>query len=180
MTMLKIAVSPADHHLGTEGAPVVLVEYGDYQCPHCAHAVPVVRYVRERFGDQLRFVFRHFPLTGIHPYAEQAAEAAEFAGAHGMFWQMHDLLFENQAQLGDLLFPALANALDLSTTSMQEALANGRYRERIAADFDGGIRSGVNGTPTFFINGQRHDGANDEAGLAMAIEQILARGRSAP
>lgn len=154
MAKLKVPVGPADHVAGTEQAPVTLVEYGDYECPHCAHAHPIVQAVQEHFGKQLRFVFRNFPLTQIHPHAEMAAEAAEFAGAKGRFWEMHDGIFENQRRLGSELLAELAEAMGLSSDEMAAALENHEYLPRVKDDFMGGVRSGVNGTPTFFINGE--------------------------
>ena len=137
------------------------MEYGDYQCPACGQAYPVVQKVQERLGDQLLFVFRNFPLREIHPNAEHAAEAAEFASAYGSFWQMHDALFENQENLQDELLVGLAAEIGLPAHKLRRSLESESYRSRIEFDFLGGIRSGVNGTPTFFINGLRHDGPFD-------------------
>jgi protein-disulfide isomerase len=173
MANLKVPVNAGDHVLGDANAPVTLVEYGDYQCPHCAAAHPVVAQVRQHFGKQLLFVYRHFPLSEVHPMAMSAAEAAEYAGAHGRFWQMHDGLFENQDRLGLPLYLALAEALGLSGAGLRDALASGEYLRKIQADFMGGVRSGVNGTPAFFINGQRHDGPYDFPHLVHAIETRL-------
>ena len=173
MATLKVPVNASDHVLGDADAPVTLVEYGDYQCPHCAAAHPVVAQVRQHFGKQLLFVYRHFPLTEIHPMAMSAAETAEFAGARGRFWQMHDGLFENQDRLGLPLYVALAEALGLPAAGLQAALASGEEVRKIQADFMGGVRSGVNGTPAFFINGQRHDGPYDFPYLVRAIETRL-------
>ncbi|HEV7675400.1 MAG TPA: thioredoxin domain-containing protein [Candidatus Angelobacter sp.] len=173
MTMLKVPVGPRDHVLGDEHAPVTLVEYGDYECPHCGRAHPIVKEVLRRFGSEVRFVFRHFPLTQIHPFAESAAETAEFAGAHQLFWKMHDGLFENQFRLGLPLFFELTKLLGLSTSELQTALETGAYTPRVRSDFMGGIRSGVNGTPTFFINGHRHDGTYELADLVLSIDNAL-------
>lgn len=173
MATLKVPVNASDHVLGDADAPVTLVEYGDYQCPHCAAAHPVVAQVRQHFGKQLLFVYRHFPLSEIHPMAMSAAETAEFAGARGRFWQMHDGLFENQDRLGLPLYVALAEALGLPVAGLQAALASGEEVRKIQADFMGGVRSGVNGTPAFFINGQRHDGPYDFPYLVRAIETRL-------
>jgi protein-disulfide isomerase len=170
MATLKIAVSPQDHAQGAENAPVTLVEYGDYQCPHCGHAYPIVKRIQKHFGARLRFVFRNFPLGEMHPEAVAAAETAEFAGANGKFWEMHDLLFENQERLGGELYAELAGQLGLSVEALEKALEDGTYEERVRADFQGGVRSGVNGTPTFFINGHRHDAAFEYEDLAAAID----------
>jgi protein-disulfide isomerase len=173
MTMLKVPVGPQDHVLGNEHAPVTLVEYGDYECPHCGRAHPIVKEVLRRFGSEVRFVFRHFPLTQIHPFAESAAETAEFAGAHQRFWKMHDGLFENQFRLGLPLFFELTKLLGLSTSELQTALETGAYTPGVRSDFMGGIRSGVNGTPTFFINGHRHNGTYELADLILSIDNAL-------
>jgi protein-disulfide isomerase len=173
MSKLSIAVNADDHIQGNSTAECSLVEYGDYECPHCGSAYPIVKRVQKHFGKRLSFVFRNFPLTQIHPWAEPAAEVAEFAGAHGKFWEMHDLIFENQESLGETLFLNLAEKLDLSTSQLQAAIASQTYRARVRADFSGGARSGVNGTPTFFINGQRHNGPFDFDSLSEAIELAL-------
>lgn len=173
MTMLKVPVGPQDHVLGDEHSPVTLLEYGDYECPHCGRAHPIVKEVLRRFGTQVRFVFRHFPLTQIHLNAESGAETAEFAGAHKRFWEMHDGLFENQDHLGLPLFLALAKTLRLSTSVLQTALETGLYTPNVRSDFMGGVRSGVNGTPTFFVNGHRHDGSYELADLTLSIDKEL-------
>lgn len=173
MAMLRVPVSARDHLIGSENAEVTLVEYGDYECPHCAAAHPVVHRIVQQFGDGLLFAFRHFPLTEIHPHAGPAAEAAEFAGAHDRFWDMHDAIFGNQPRLSVPLLFTLAGALRLPQKELQDALAAHRYAQRVQADFLGGVRSGVNGTPTFFINGQRHDGAYTFSALAAAIARNM-------
>lgn len=173
MAMLRDPVTPADHIRGPATAPATLVEYGDYECPQCGLAHPIVQRVQRHFGPNLRFVFRHFPLGQIHPYAETAAECAEFAGAHGRFWEMHDRLYENQDQLGVTLLFALAEALGLSQEGLRNALASGEYAPKVRSHFLGGVRSGVNGTPTFFIGDRRHDGPFDFDSLVAAIEAHL-------
>jgi protein-disulfide isomerase len=173
MSKLSIAVSDKDHRQGGPDAPCTLVEYGDYQCPSCGQAYPIVKRVQKHFGKRLLFVFRNFPLSEMHPYAEPAAESAEFAGAHHKFWEMHDLLYENQDRLDDALLFQLAEQLQLDPEKLRQALASKEFEPRVRADFRGGVRSGVNGTPTFFINGQRHDGAYDYASLVEAIEGVL-------
>jgi protein-disulfide isomerase len=174
MSTLKIAISDEDHIQGKVDAPCTLVEYGDYECPHCRAAEPVVKRVERHFGDRLRFVFRNFPLTQIHVYAEPAAETAEFAGSQGRFWDMHDALYKNQERLGDELFEELAAGLDLDPVELRQALQDGTFAGRVRADFSGGVRSGVNGTPTFFVNGQRHNGPADFEHLVEAIDAALA------
>lgn len=179
MSKLSIAVSAEDHMQGDPAAECSLVEYGDYECPHCGSAYPIVKRLQKHFAKRLSFVFRNFPLSQIHSWAEPAAEVAEFAGAHGKFWEMHDLLFENQESLGNALFLELADRLDLSASQLQTGVAEQTYRARVRADFSGGARSGVNGTPTFFINGQRHNGSFDFDALSKAIEQALSVGKPA-
>jgi protein-disulfide isomerase len=173
MTRLKPPVSLDDHVAGPAGAAVTLVEYGDYQCSHCTAAHPIVQQLQERFGDRLRFVFRNFPHKQAHPHAQAAAETAEFAAAHGKFWEMHDLLFENQQRLGGMLFLELARSLDLAPAALSQALEDGQFTPRVHADFSGGLRSGVNRTPAFFVNGQRQLGSFDFAGLSLAVEHAL-------
>lgn len=173
MTQLKIAVSEKDHIRGNSNAPVTLVEYGDYQCPSCGMAYPVVESLRQHFGDQLRFVFRHFPLSTVHPLAEPAAETAEFTALHNKFWPMHDGLFLNQRELGMPLLFALAGALELPQSELRDALTSGTCAGKVQDDFVGGVRSGVNGTPTFFLNGLRHDAPWDFDNLARAIKGAL-------
>ena len=172
--MLKIPVTADDHAQGDANAPVTLVEYGDYQCPHCGHAYPIVQRVQKHFGDRLRFVFRNFPLNDAHPMAEPAAETAEFAGSVGQFWPMHDAIFENQRNLSPETLLALASSLGLAEADLQTALEAETFRPRVRHDFTGGVRSGVNGTPTFFINGHRHDGPFEFEDLVEAIEVRLA------
>jgi len=149
---------------------VTLVEYGDFECPYCAAAHVIVKKAREIMGDQLRFVFRHFPLTQIHPHAEPAAEASEAADAQGQFWQMHDLLFENQPRLDPPHLVIFAEELGLDLKRFVRELEDGIYRERVRSDFLSGVRSGVNGTPAFFINDVRYDGSWDIGPLIEALE----------
>jgi protein-disulfide isomerase len=172
-TELKVPVEPSDHIQGSSDAPVILVEYGDFECPHCGHAHQIVPRVQHHFKDQLAFVYRHFPLTNIHPHAELAAEAAEAAGAQDKFWDMHDWLFENQEDLEAEAIVDAAEELDLDTERFVSDLENHTYQEKVRADFMGGVRSGVNGTPTFFINGVRHDGDFEYETLVRAINSVL-------
>ena len=179
MATLKTPVTLEDHIQGPEDAAATLVEYGDYECPHCGHADPIVKRVQKHFGKGLRFVFRNFPLSEIHPHAESAAETAEFADAHGKFWEMHDGLFENQERLGGPLYLKLAQELSLSPVELRQALEEGKYKDRVRVDFSSGVPSGVNGTPTFFINGKRHDGPFDYESLVLAIDEAIDRQRNA-
>jgi protein-disulfide isomerase len=174
MARLKTPLGPNDHLQGNPNAPVALVEYGDYECPACGLAYPVVKAVQKHFGRDLRFVFRNFPLMQIHPHAESAAETAEWAALYKQFWEMHDLLYENQTGLGLPLYLALARALELPEDDLEKALEKHLFYLKVREDFMGGVRSGVNGTPTFFINGRRHDGSYGFADLVTAIDQELA------
>ena len=162
-------VSERDHVLGPPDAPVTLVEYGDYECPHCGAAYPNVEMARRRVGPRLRFGYRHFPLAEIHPHALRAAEAAEAAGAQGQFWPMHALLFENQGALEDEDLVRYAGIVGIDVPRFVAELAEHTWEPRVREDFMTGVRSGVNGTPTFFINGVRHDGAWDAESLVAAL-----------
>jgi len=166
-------VNEHDHIQGPETAPITLVEYGDFECPYCGQAYPIVKRVQRHIGDNMRFVYRHFPLTRIHPHAELAAEAAEAAGAQGKFWEMHDILFENQNNLEppDLLH--YATRLGLDTNRFSRALATHIYAPYVREHFMSGVHSGVNGTPTFFINGERYDESWDAESLINALEHVL-------
>jgi protein-disulfide isomerase len=168
---LKTPVSERDHSIGPADAPVTLLEYGDFECPYCGRAFPIVHEVRRRLADQLRFVFRNFPLSQIHPHAEHAADVAEAAAAQGMFWEMHDWLFRHQATLDDDALHAGAKELGLDADRVSQELADGVYTDRVREDFSSGIRSGVNGTPTFYINGVRHDADYSLDTLLGTIEQ---------
>ena len=150
---------------------MVLVEYGDYQCPYCGAAYPIVKQVQEALGPRLRFVFRNFPITTSHPQAEWAAETAEAAAVQGKFWEMHDFLYENQARLGDHEFFAVhAKNLSLDVRRLEQEVAQHVHAGRVKEDFMSGVRSGVNGTPTFFIGGARYDGYPGLAPLTAALE----------
>lgn len=173
MSTLRIPVGAHDHAQGPADAPVTLVEYADYQCPFCAQAFPIVRQLRERFGDRLRLVFRNFPLTDSHPQALPAALVAEFAGQHGKFWPAHDALYEHQDRLGEALYTELLASLGLGVDALESALQSRALLERVQADLDGGLRSGVNGTPAFFLNGQRYDVRSGFDELAAPIAALI-------
>jgi len=160
-----------DHTQGSAAAPVTLVQYGDYECPYCGEAYPIVKDIQERMGEQLRFVFRNFPISTSHPHAEQAAEAAEAAAAQGRFWEMHDHLYENQRHLSDDDLRSYAQALDLDLDLFDKELAERVHAVRVHEDFMSGVRSGVNGTPTFFINGLRHDGSYEFEILLQTLQR---------
>ncbi len=172
MSTLKDPVTPQDHIQGNNDAAITLVEYGDYECPFCGKAYFVVKQLQKHFGKQLRFVFRNFPLTEMHRQAGMAAEAAEFANDHKRFWEMHDLIYENQDRLSLPSLIELGESLGLPNKELNEALTNKKYEAKIQSDFMGGVRSGVNGTPTFYINGTRHSGAFDLETLVGAIESL--------
>lgn len=173
MTTLRFPVTSEDHIQGAEDAQATLLEYGDYECPDCGYAHPIVKRLQRHFGKKLRVVFRNFPLSEIHPNAETAAETAEFAGAHGQFWEMHDLLLQNQDRLGGPLYVALAQRLSLVPDALLQALEAQEFGEGVRADLKGGVRSGVHGTPTFFVNGLLHDGPYDFEHLAITIQETV-------
>jgi protein-disulfide isomerase len=158
-----------DHIQGTIDAPIALVEYGDYECPYCGEAFPIIKAIQERLGDRLCFAFRNFPLVHSHPHAQHAAEAAEAAGAQGRFWEMHDMLYENQDALGEEHLAQYAAALGLDAPRLIAEILDGAHAARVREDFRSGARGGVNGTPTFFINGERYDGAPEVEALFAAL-----------
>ena len=164
-------VAEHDHAMGPADAPVTLVEYGDFECPYCGQAYPIVKAIQERMGDRLRFVFRNFPISESHPHAEHAAETAEAAGAQGKFWEMHDVLYEHQRALSDRDLIGYAASLGLDETRVARELGQGTFAAKVRGDFRGGVRSGVNGTPTFFINELRLDWDFDIATLKAALER---------
>jgi protein-disulfide isomerase len=155
--------------VGPAAAPLTLVEYGDYECPYCGAAYPIVKEIERTLGDELRSVFRNFPLSEIHPHALEAAEAAESAAAQGRFWEMHDRLFENQKRLRTTDLLTHAQALGLDVERIETELEEHAFEARVWDDFLSGVRSGVNGTPTFFINGIRHNGSYDLETLLGAL-----------
>ena len=170
---LTVPIGKRDHIQGPVTAPVTLLEYGDFECPHCGAAHLIVKDIQRRLGANLCFVFRHFPLATVHPHAQHAAEAAEAAGTQGKFWQMHDVLYENQVALDDVYLLQYAVALDLDVDRFADELGSHVHAPRVREDFMSGVRSGVNGTPSFFINGVRHDGSYDVVSLLAAIKLAL-------
>jgi protein-disulfide isomerase len=160
-----------DHIQGSEAAAVTVVQYGDYECPYCGEAYPIIKEVQARMGERLRFVFRNFPISTSHPHAEQAAEAAESADAQGKFWEMHDLLYERQKHLTDRDLYAYAEELGLDIERFDKEMAEHVHAPRVHEDFMNGVRSGVNGTPTFYINGVRHDDSYETDVLLDALER---------
>jgi protein-disulfide isomerase len=173
MSTLTQPVSAHDHAEGLADARLTLVEYGDYQCPYCGAAYPVVKRLQKTLRKELRFAFRNFPLTQAHPYALIAAEAAEAAALQGKFWEMHDLLYEQQTLLEPDSIPLWAEKIGLSLEKFRNDTKQGVVEKRIQEDRQSGIRSGVNGTPTFFINGTRYDGSPDYGSLLAALELHL-------
>src|SRR5437660_8819550 len=171
---LEIPVTPErDHIEGPVNAALTLVEYGDYQCPFCGAAYPEVKKVQKDLGSKLRFVFRNFPLTNAHEFAQVAAETAEAANAQGKFWEMHDFLYEHQRTLGDSSVAlGYAKKQGLDTQRFEREISQHVYEKRIKDDFMGGVRSGVNGTPTFYVNGVRHDGPAEAEAI---IESLKAK-----
>jgi diadenylate cyclase len=171
-------VGTRDHVRGPEDAPVTLVKYGDYECPYCGQLHPVLEELRERSGERVRFVFRHFPLDSVHPRARRAALAAEAAASQGRFWEMHDLLYENQDELGEEDLTRHAAELGLDLRRFEEDLANDHHAWRIEEDRLGGERAGVGGTPALFVNGVRYAGPMDLDGLLAAVEDAAGTGTS--
>jgi protein-disulfide isomerase len=160
-----------DHIQGSPEGSIALLEYGDYECPACGEAHPIVKAIQRQLGDDLCFAFRNFPLTNAHPHAEHAAEAAEAAGMQGSFWPMHDVLFENQDALEDDDLAEYAATLGLDEVRLIREVLSGAYAGLVREDFKSGVRAGVNGTPTFFINGERYDGARSLEPLLAAMRQ---------
>jgi len=170
---LTVPVDETDHVRGPEHASVTLVEYGDFQCPYCGAAYPVVEALLAQRPETVRFAYRHFPVTNVHPYAELAAETAEAAGARGRFWPMHHWLFEHQAELDPAGLLVGAAQVGLPPDAVELEVMGHVYLDKVQRDFASGVRSGVNGTPTFFINGLRHDGGYSLADLLQAVDAAV-------
>jgi protein-disulfide isomerase len=165
---LRQPVSEADHIQGNPDATVELVEYGDYECPHCGRAYPYIKDLQKQIGPGLKFIFRNFPLSKIHPHAKNAAIAAEAAASQGKYWEMHDILFENQKRLTSTAILEYAQTLGLDTQKFSKDISEPALEEKVDAEFYSGMRSGVNATPTFFINGEKYEVA--PADLQVFIE----------
>jgi len=170
---LTLPVSNVDHTLGPDHAPVTLVEYGDFECPNCKQAAPAVTLLLERFNERVRFVYRHFPLEDVHPHALLAAEASECAGAQGKFWQMHELLFANQEHLKLKNLHGYAEQLGLDMALYTSEMDDHVYLQRVREHIDSGLKSGVRGTPGFFINGRIQDVSFGIRTLFDAVEAAL-------
>lgn len=171
MPRLTIPLGVSDHKTGPDSAPLSLVEYGDYECPYCGEAYPVLKLVQQALGQELNFAFRNFPLTEMHPHAFRAAEFAEMAASVGKFWQAHDMLYENQNALRDEDLLRYGKALGIDEKVIERAF-DGSFDQKIRADFSGGVHSGVNGTPTLFINGIRYDGPRDAQSLVTILREV--------
>jgi len=164
-------LGPRDHVQGPPGAELELVMYGDFQCPFCSAAQPILRRVRERLDGRLRFAFRHFPLPEVHPDAQRAAEASEAAAAQGAFWPMHDALYATGGALGLDAVLAAAAGLGLDAERVRAELADGTHTERVNADADAARAAGLTGTPAFFVGGERHSGGYDAQSLIAGLER---------
>lgn len=170
-------VGADDHCTGPDDAPVTLVEYGDFECSYCGMAHPIVKQMQDALGNRLRFVFRSFPLAEIHPHAEHAAEVAEAAADEDAFWEMHDLLYAHQDRLGDAALVRYAEQIGLDADEVRTDLEEETFADRVRRQFMSGVRSGVNGTPTFFINGERFDGMwNDPGSFLRALREVASAG----
>lgn len=170
---LRTAITEKDHKQGKTGAAIELVEYGDYQCPYCGKAYFEVKKLQDKLGDKLLFVFRNFPLSNMHEHAFNAAIASEVAGSVGKFWQMHDLLFENQRALDDYYLIEYAKKLGIDRETFEAKFSEPEFEEKVENDLESGLRSGVNGTPSFFINGEKYEGSYLSDDIYEYIRNIL-------
>jgi len=170
---LRPPISGRDHKQGNPSALIELVEYGDFQCGFCGRAYPIVKNIQGKFPDDLVFVFRHFPLSTIHSHARLAALAAEAASMQGKFWLMHDMLFENQGELHLSALTAYAGFIELDVLCFEKDMEDEKLIEKVESDFESGIKSGVSGTPTFFINGEKYEGSWDETTFSFMIKQKI-------
>jgi protein-disulfide isomerase len=175
MAKLKSPVSEMDNMTGDPQAPVILVEYGDFQCPHCGAAYPIVKQIVKDYKDKMAFVFRHFPLAEAHPYAQAAALASEAAANQGKFWQMHALIFENQRLLGVEMLLQLAESLKLDMKTFEHDFKDPKLFKKVEDQFESGILSGVNGTPSFYINGIKYEDSYDYESLSSALNQAISK-----
>jgi len=173
LATLTPSVGRRDHIQGRSTAAVTLVEYGDYQCPFCGNTYPIIQKLQKQFGDQLRFVFRNFPLPQVHAYAQRAAEAAEAAAAQGKFWEMHDYLYEHQEALDAESLGRAAVVIGLDRVQFNRDVAERVYADCVQEDIRSGIDSGVGGTPTLFINGVRNDDDDDFDTLKAKIDEAI-------
>jgi len=170
---LSIPVGTDDHSRGPLDAKLTVVEYGDYQCPYCGQAYPIVEQLLSKFADSMRLVFRNLPLAEVHPHAQAAAEMAEAVGLQGKFWEIHDTLFEHQRDLSDAALLRYAAAVGADVERAEHDIKGGGPRQRVDADFESAVRSGANGTPTFFVNGVRYDGSWQFEPFAEYLSEML-------
>jgi formate-nitrite transporter family protein len=170
LSRLAVPVTDRDHIRGPAGAPITLVEYGDFECPHCGRVHGLLELIEQQLGHTYRLVYRHFPMTQAHLHAEAAAEASEAAATQNLFWKMHDLLFANQDALDSPNLIRYGESLGIDGGWLSQVLTTGMFQGRVRDDFLGGVRSGVNGTPSFFIDGRRYDGPIDLFSMTAAIE----------
>jgi len=170
---LRVPVTEKDHIEGKLNASIELVEYGDYQCPYCGKAYYDVKKIQKEMGDELKFVFRNFPLINMHKYALDAAIASEIAGEMGEFWKMHDILFENQDALSDTDLIRYAGEIGLDVEKFESMFSNSKYEGKIEKELEGGLRSGVNGTPSFFVNGKKYEGDYSAKAILEYIQSLL-------
>ncbi len=170
MSKLKPSVSNKDHVQGNANAAIELVEFGDYECPHCGRAYPIIKRIQQKMGDKLKFVFRNFPLAEIHPHATHAAIAAEAAAMQNKFWEMHDAIYENQGRMQDADLINHAQKAGLDVKQFEEDFDKESIQQKVEDDFESGVRSGVNGTPSFFINGEKYEDSWDERTMLNYLE----------
>ena len=170
--MGQVQIVEGDHVRGNPDADIVIIEYGDFQCPYCARACPTLAGLQEQYGERIALVYRHLPLD-MHPYAEPAAEAAEAAASQDKFWEMHDTLFAHQAQMAPAQLPLLAQGLGLDAARFDADFSRRRYRERIQAPAREAQALGASATPCFFINGERYEGDSDRESLTAAVQRYL-------
>jgi protein-disulfide isomerase len=174
---LTLPVSLRDHIQGKDTSPLTLLEYGDYECPYCGQAYPIIKQVQKHFGPKLRFVFRNFPVSQIHPHAQHAAEAAECAATQNKFWEMHDYLYEHQQALDDKHLEKYASELALDLARFKNDMSMHVHAARVREDFLSGVRSGVNGTPTFYIDNTRYNGSWDLETLLETLRSAIKKAR---
>ena len=174
MTQLNPAVSSKDHIQGNSTARIELVEYGDYQCPHCGRAYPIIKNLQRSLGGDLKFVFRNFPLSEMHPDAFNAAAATEAAGLQNKFWEMHDIIFEHQQRLDMKSLIGYAKTIGLDIGRFKNDISENMIKDKVEQDFESGVRNGVNGTPSFFINGKKYNGDWEEDILGQHLKNQLA------
>ena len=172
---LKPPVNDRDHIQGNKNAPIELVEYGDYQCPHCGRAYPIIKSIQERMGDRLKFIFRNFPLTEIHPEAFGAALAAEAAAHQDKFWEMHDIIFEHQRHLQAENILQYAKRVGLNMAIFSKDIQQQLFIDKVEDDIESGIRSGVNGTPSFYVNGAKYNGSWEEEDFVEFLQGLLVK-----